>query len=165
MTNLFDLGRRSLALLLLITLVACGPGSGGTGTGPVTFSGAGQVTSVTDGSATPSSGTGGDCGPCTQVDLKLDDALVELTTPCSHFIYEGPWLQDASGAAVVTGRYQTPSGATVVATLRLQFAGSADSSPQVTVTVLDESGQVLAGPLTVQRQVAGQPQPVTGTCP
>ena len=168
MKNLFDTVLRGLLLAALLLLAACGPGSGGTGTGPISFSGLGRnVTTAQPGTSPPTGGTAGDCtSDCLRVDVQLHEAQVELTTPCSRFVFEGPWAQDASGFVTVTGRYETPSlGRTEVATLRLQFGGSAEGSQQVTATLLNEAGQLLVGPVTLARQATLEPRPAAATCP
>jgi hypothetical protein len=168
MKNLFDAALRGLLLAALVALGACGPGGGGTGTGPLSFSGLGRsVTTAQPGTSPPTGGTAGGCTDCVRVDVQLQEAQIELTTPCSRFVFEGPWAQDVNGVVTVTGRYETPAlGRTVVATLRLQFSGGADSSQQVTATLLDEAGALQVGPVTLARQAMLEPRPAApATCP
>ncbi len=158
-----------IGVLLVLVLTACGPGSGGTGTGPTSYSSTASVTGGSDG--IPVGGAPPASPPlcivdCTQIDLRLDDGSVELVTACGRFAFAGAWEMDANGMAVLPGSLQSHTGGTAVsATLQLQFSGTPEIRPSVTVTVIGPAGQVLIGPRALGQVQTFQPALPAATCP
>jgi hypothetical protein len=146
--------RRLLASLLLAALAACGPGSGGTGTGPVNLFFGGTTATGLPGTV------GGSVGP---LQLRLQDASVELTSACGRFVFAGDWSGTAGSVLVLPGRIDT-GAQSAPATLRLQFSAAPSDSAQVTVTLFDAAGAVLLGPVLLDRRVGPEPDPATGAC-
>lgn len=161
MPRILDFAMRSGAaalLALLLALAGCGPGTGGTGTGPIgiTFSGSGGAFT-----APPLPGTACDAAPCDRVDLRLEEARVDLIAGCSRFTHAGAWQADVNGLVVFEGAFETTTGsgtASLPATLRLQFS---DPDParaaKVSVLVQGAGGNALLGPLDLQLQGAAPP--------
>ena len=68
--------------------------------------------------------------------------------------------------AVLPGSLQSHTGGTAVnATLRLQFSGTPEFRPSVTVTVVGPAGQVLIGPRALGQVENFQPAPPAAACP
>ena len=140
---------------------ACALLLGGTGTGPISATFAG--------SSAPAVGAPsmGNCvGDCSTVQLRLEEARVELAVACGRFVHEGTWSVAEGGEARIAGSWTTQSGGavrTVPATLQLQFGGDPQASQQVVFVVLDEAGAALFGPQTLQR-TASPPAPVAASC-
>lgn len=162
-----------IGVLLILVLTACGPGSGGTGTGPTSYSSTASVTGgssdgIPPGGAQPGSPPGsGQCtADCAQIDLRLDEGSVELVTGCGRFVFAGAWEIDVNGMAVLPGSLQSHTGGPAVnATLRLQFSGTPESRPSVTVTVIGPAGEVLVGPRALGQVTTFQPAPPAAGCP
>jgi hypothetical protein len=168
-TSLPDTLRRGLrwaaAALALGVLVACGPGTGGTGTGPLgpfSFSGsAGSVSAPALGSACTGTACGGGA-------LVLADEKIELVVGCRRFVRTDEWEVGANGLLEVSGGLDSvvASSMAAPATLRLQFSGPTADSGQVTATVTDRNGQVVLGPVTLQRDPQFiEPRPAAGCVP
>lgn len=151
-SNLIERGARwwRLALLAVLTsLAACGPGTGGTGTGPISFGFSGSSGGAV---FAPSAGAAG-CDRICQVNLLLEDQRVELESSCLRFVRTGSWKVDDNGLLVLQGTVaRVTSKGTVSApgTLRLQFSGPTAASSQVTLTLLDDAGGALLGPLLLR---------------
>jgi hypothetical protein len=143
-----------LAVMLVLVVTACGPGGGGTGTGPVqTFS------TFTTPPTTPSGGpitdpgtvTGG-AAACGRIDLHVEEGRVELVTGCGNFVFVGGWTVDSRGQVELAGTVQPTAGGNAVrATLLLQFNGAPETSQSVTVSLMDEAGQILVAPEVLGR--------------
>lgn len=153
--------RRLAAAAVLLGLAACGPGTGGTGTGPVqtlsiSFSAtviSGAVVATAGGAPVAPGGPVCSSG-CDRISLRLDAAQVELTAPCSHFAYSGPWAPDADGLLLLSGTQTTTTAAgttTTAAQLRLQFSERTTASAQVTYTLSSDTGATLLGPASLLR--------------
>jgi hypothetical protein len=136
------------ALALVLALIACGPGTGGTGSGAV------QPSLTLTYVALASAAAGPVCGPA-DPDLRLEQTVIELRASCVRFVHEGEWSLEAGNEVNVAGTVEiTSNGVTqsVPGSLRLQFDTEPTASRQLTVTVFDANGKVLAGPLTLLRQ-------------
>ncbi|MBC5768301.1 hypothetical protein [Ramlibacter albus] len=158
MNDLLERFLRAGLLAVSLVLAACGPGSGGTGTGPI----ATQFFSATSTVTGPAGGiVGGAVGASARVDLQLQNTSVELTTDCGRFVFTGEWSANAGSTVVLPGRFERTNSSTV-ASLRLQFSDGLSDSRAVTVTLLDASGNVLLGPVTLNRADTLAPRPATG---
>jgi hypothetical protein len=154
---------RIFVLLLALGLTACGPGGGGTGTGP------GEVLNFSGGAVSaPAGGTTAQVGcpsDCARADLQLQDTSVRLGLQCSRFLFEGQWGTDPFGTVTLAGRLESlGTGSTSAATLRIQFNGPVAESQEVTVTLSDEGGRVILGPLLLSRLTSIPPR-AGGVCP
>ena len=170
-----------LGVLVVLVLTACGPGGGGTGTGPTSYSstvsvaggvggGSGGVTPNPPpggGGTVPNPPLPGDCtGACAEMDLHVQEGRVELVTGCGRFVFVGGWEVDANGLAVLPGMLESQSAGTAVAvTLRLQFGGTPEIRPSVTVTVVDAAGHILLGPKVLGQAETFQPRAAASGCP
>ena len=172
-----------LGVLVVLVLTACGPGGGGTGTGPSTYSstvsvtgggGAGGGGSIPNpppggggGGTIPNQPLPGTCtGACAEMDLHVQEGRVELVTGCGRFVFAGGWEVDADGLAVLPGVLESQStGTTVAVTLRLQFSGTPEIRPSVTVTVIDSAGHTLIGPKVLGQTETFQPRAPASGCP
>lgn len=166
-TALPDAFRRALrwlALAGLVALAGCGPGTGGTGTGPLTFTvGPAIALNVNqDPYAALTVRRSDETAACEAARLTFDDASVELLTTGPRFTRYGAWQADASHLAVLDGWIDagTSSGR---GALRLQFDAEPQDSTQVTVTLQDAGGAVLAGPLVLRRGAQGATAAADGT--
>jgi hypothetical protein len=147
---------RACLLAVFVFLAGCGPGSGGTGTGPIATQFFTAATGLTG-------ATGGIAGPAARVDLQLQNTGVDLTTDCGRFVFTGDWAVNAGGTVVLPGRFER-TGSSTVASLRMQFSEGVSDSRVVTVTLLDASGNVLLGPIALNRADALAPRAAAGSC-
>jgi hypothetical protein len=142
--------RWSVTFCLAALLSACGPGTGGTGTGPINFS-----LIAESGSNTVPVQPGDLClSGCGNYTLQLDEQRTEFVAGCRRFVYFGSWSVDANGALAITGSVETRTSVgtgSAPGTLQLQFSESQATSAQVTATLLNTGGTVLAGPAVLQR--------------
>jgi hypothetical protein len=149
--------RRLVLMACLAALVGCGPGTGGTGTGPggsFIVGPAGGGTTVVAGSPLvigPRSACIRDCGTTR---LKLETASVTLSSSCLRFTRADTWSMDDQRVAVVGGTLEITSSTgtrTVHGTLRLAFGPESEAVTTVTVTLLDDAGGAVLGPLSMVR--------------
>lgn len=170
--DLLEAGLRLVGLLsvlaVVLTLISCGPGSGGTGTGPSTVLGSANFSSVAGAISSPSA---------SNTQLRVEPSLVDVSAPCLRFVHEGSWMVDTSNVSVMSGELEVSArGVTrlTAGSLRLVFDGPTgghqvltlfdpSTSQQVTVTVYDEAGREVLGPVTLRRQ-EGAFAPVAGSC-
>jgi hypothetical protein len=145
-----------LAVMLVLVVTACGPGGGGTGTGPIqTFSTLATPPLPTTPSGGPITGPGsvtGGASACGRIDLHMEEGRVELVTGCGSFVFVGGWTVDSRGQVELPGTVQPSAGGNAArATLLLQFSGAPETSPSVTVSLMDEAGQILVAPEVLGR--------------
>ena len=152
-----------MALFTALLLAGCGPGVGGTGTGE-------SQAALRHFGATPASACGSDLGPllaCAAgnataapapsagpvyladtidgrlVSVRVMGNLLEVEVPCARLRFSGEWGVIAGQPARFYG-FATVDGSTVPATLDVQ-----GSSAGLQLTVRNQSGQVLLGPVLV----------------
>jgi hypothetical protein len=181
----------SLCLLAALVLTACGPGTGGTGTGPpvantptafansvFTSPGTGSSTAVPapNPSATPTATAtcAAVCAGSLQsqaLSLILQAESIVLSSPCATFTFTGLWGASATGESVVQGTLESTtvvngqtSRTTQSASLTLQFAGTADSSNIVTLSIRDGAGNLLLPSVTLQRASSAAPASTLAGC-
>jgi hypothetical protein len=173
----------SLAGLLAALLVACGPGTGGTGTGPETVSQSpvfvGSTISYTGIAPAPLSTTPLPGSTCTalcgtataSLSLQLQAQSIALQTGCASFSYSGPWSISAQGEVNVEGSYETvttvngqANTSRQTAQLSLVFATPSADSSAVTLTLRNAQGDVLLGPIRLDRSTAATNIPAGGGC-
>jgi hypothetical protein len=158
----------SLCALAALVLSACGPGTGGTGTGPtagtapVTFTSAAvtAIPSLPGVSCTAACPSNLDSQA---MRLHLQTDRIELTTPCATFTYAGDWSVSATGEVTVPGVWEISEvvngqiiRSSQIASLTLGFPNGLDSSSAVNVSMQDSTGQLLLGPITLQRAADAQ---------
>jgi hypothetical protein len=149
------------ALVCMLLLTACAPGTGGTGTGPIQFS-----SSITFTNAQSAPTLGQLPAPILQScqatsnlagSLRLETSSIVLTTPCGTFTYSGTWnVSDANEAEIVgmweaARGFSVPPSTSIVATLKLKFDSSPDTSRTVLVRVQDGTGSILVNSTTLNR--------------
>lgn len=156
--------RLASALGLAMGLVACGPGTGGTGTGPSIGShlAQGSYGAALDPSLLPAQPLpcGSQCGG--QLTLAISDTRVELNLPCQRFVYEGGWSFDEQGQVELSGRWQRLAvvGATTVLqeqSARLTLVSTLPDAQglRLVLTLTDQNGASLLGPVTLAQQPQG----------
>jgi len=96
--------------------------------------------------------------------VRLDFAVsgVNVDAGCWSFSYDGPW-GDSTGTLRVTGLYTVSAAAGAVTTQTADLLIETQDT-DVVLTVLDASGRVLQGPVTLMRSPggAGAAAPSTG---
>ncbi len=158
----------SLCLVAALLLAACSPGTGGTGTGPtVSASPTTSTTSYFTGAGAPAAAPSLPAPTCTvacpanpapqAINLQVQPERIELSTPCATFTYAGTWTLSATGEATVQGVWEsttTVNGQSTrssqSASLTLVFPSGLEGST-VSVSIKDSTGQLLLGPVTLQR--------------
>ena len=152
-SNLIDRcarGWRPFVLAALLSLAGCGPGTGGTGTGPINSFG---FSGSTGGAVFAPSTAAAGCDRVCRINLKLEEQRVELETSCLRFAYLGTWEVGANGHLMLKGivAVTTDKGTSSrPGALTLQFSGQGTASSSVTVTVHDDQGVQLLGPIRLQ---------------
>ncbi len=150
------------ALACALLLAGCGPGTGGTGTGPISAKYMGTTGPAFSAPASSLCAV----SACGDTYLRLEPASVDLRLVCRRFLHEGPWEVDADGLAVLAGTIEVTAGGvtrSAPGTLRLKFTGAPEGAKELSFTLLDAAGNVVAGPASVQREDAAL-APVPGSC-
>ncbi|MES3002146.1 MAG: hypothetical protein V4787_15760 [Pseudomonadota bacterium] len=136
---------RTLLLLSLMALTACGPGSGGTGTGPLmAFNFSGSVGGGSVGGADP--------GAFLALNLRIEDGQVELVAD-ELLAFKGEWSEPGTDFVVRVPGSAVLRGETRTAVLRLEFDRTPHASSAVTLTITsaDQPREVLLDPVTLAR--------------